>query len=100
MKQLEILAADGIFVVLAQESQVVSIVEIFKPGWVATEFLIVGADGTRVLHSAVDHFLLAVPPDLKRNCRKRHCGHYGHQTYDQEHRDQDIALFVPAQPVG
>ena len=100
MKQFEILAADGIFIALAQESQVVRIVEIFEPGWVTSEFLIVGADGARVLHSAVDHFLLSVPPDLKRNCRKRHRGHYGQQTYNQEHRDQDIALFVPAQPVG
>jgi hypothetical protein len=68
VQQLEIFVLIlRILIVLPQVPQIIGIVEILKLGGVAPEFFVVGADGARVLYSAVDHFLLAVPLDLKRN---------------------------------
>jgi len=97
VQQLEILARDWIFVVLAEVAEVVCVVKVFQPGWVASEFLVVGPDCARVLHSAMYHFQFPVPPDLKRNCRKRNRRRDGHQCHDQKHREQDIALFMPGE---
>jgi len=86
----------------AQVAQVVGIVEVFEFRGIASEFLIVGADGARVLHSAVDHFLFPVALDLKLNW-DNHCGgNYGHQSDHEKQREQNIAVFViiPAKPAG
>ena len=101
MQELEILPGDRVFVVFAQVAKIVRIVEIFEPRRVATKFLVVIAYGARVLHAAVDHFLFAVPADLKRDG-----GHHGgggdDQHRDHQHQSQEnIAVFSsPTRPAG
>ena len=69
---------------LAQVAEIVGVVEILELGWVASEFLVVGANGARILHSTVDHFCFLVALDLKFNWDNRGEGEYAHQSnHDQ-----------------
>jgi hypothetical protein len=84
----------------AQVAQIVGIVEIFEPRGIASEFLVVSANGARVLHSAVDHFLFPVPPDLKRYFGNHCSSEYGHQSDHEKQGEQNVAvlIIIPAKP--
>jgi len=100
MQQFEILPGHRVFIVFAQVTKIVGVIEIFESRWVPSKFLVVTADGARVLHAAMDHFLFAVSPDLKRDgghhCRRSDDHHRHHQHQGQ----QNIAVFSPETPVG
>jgi hypothetical protein len=100
VQEFEILSGDRVFVVFAQVAKIVCIVEIFEARRVTSIFLEVVADGARVLHPAVDHFLFPVPPDLK--CDGWRCyGRGNHHQRDHQHqRKQNVALLRAAKPVG
>lgn len=99
MQQFEILVLIlWILIVLAQVPQIIGIVEILKLGGVAPEFFVVGSDGARVLHSAVNHFLFPVAPDLKRNFGKHSGGRDCHQRDHEHQRKQNVTIFTPAKP--
>ena len=72
MQQLEVfffarslVAVQWIFVAFAQKAEVVGAFQLFNPGGIAPEFLIITLDRPRILHSAMDHFLFAIALDLK-----------------------------------
>ena len=89
---------------LAQIAQIVSVVQILQLRGVASEFLVVGADGARVLHPAVDHFLFLIALILKLNWDNNSHREYGHERDNEKQREQDISLFlsttVPATSAG
>jgi len=78
MQQLEVFLIDRVFVTFAQKTQIVRVVEVFQPSRVASEFFVVGADASGILHSAMDQFLFLIPLHLKRKGRKKN-GEAHHQ---------------------
>ena len=95
MKQSEVLILiERVFVMLAQVPQIAGVVEVFQFRGIALVFLVIGFDGARVLHSAVDHFLLLLPLHLKLDWDNHPHGEYGHQSDHQKQRKQDVSLFL------
>ena len=96
MQQLEIFPGHRVFVMFAQVTQIVGIVEILKPRGISSKLLVIVTNGARVLHSAMDQFLFPVALQLKFN-RNQHCQRdYTHERNHQKEIEQDIAVFPPA----
>ena len=100
MEQLEVLPGDRVFVTLAQEAQVVGTFQVFHPRGVASELLVISADGAGILHSAMNQFLFPVAPDIESN-RGKNCGRRDHQQrHHEKKREQNIAALIPAGALG
>src|SRR5258708_3604094 len=96
MKQLKIFSRDRIFVALAQKTELVGIFEILKFRRIASEFLVVGANGPRILDTAVDHLLFAIALDVEGDRGHDDAGRNDHQSDDQQQDQQDVALLTRA----
>ena len=96
MQQFEIFPGERIFIVLAQIAQVVGIVEILESRGISSVLFVVVANGSRVLHSAVDHLLFPLPLHVK--LKRNHHRHRddAHQSDDQQQSQQHVAVFYPA----
>src|SRR5213075_648140 len=74
-------------------AQIAGIFQIFNFRRIAPELLVVGADGPRILNSAMNHFLFAVPLDLKRDRGNNDsCENY-YQRHRQKQRQHDVATL-------
>lgn len=94
MEQLEVLIfVERIFVMFAQVAQVVGVVKIFEPSRVASELFVIGADGARILHAAMNHFRFLVALHLILDRDNNPDSEYGHQSDHEKQREQDISLF-------
>ncbi len=94
MQQFEIpVFVERIFIMFAQVAYTAGVVEILQLGGVASKFLVIGADGARVLHSAVDHLLFLFPLHLKLDRDNHPSGDYRHQSEYQYQREQNVSLF-------
>ena len=93
VRALRVLAVHRVFISFAQVPQVVGVLEILNLCRITPEFLVVGADRPRILHSAMNQFLLAVPLDVECNRRHNHCREDDHQRHDQKQRHHDVAAL-------
>jgi hypothetical protein len=96
VKQLEILARDWVFVAFAQEAQIVGALQVFNARRVAAKFLVIGANRPRILHSAVNHLLFAVPPYFELDGWHNRQGGNRHHRNHQQQRQQNVATLPSA----